>query len=49
MSVWPVLMFVHHMNVCLVLVEVRVSEPLELELQLVVSHHVGVGSRIWVL
>lgn len=48
MSVLPAFMFVHHVSVYLVPMEVRVSDPLELELQLVVSYHVGVGNRIWV-
>lgn len=48
MSVLPAFMFVHHVSICLMPMELRVSDPLELELQLIVSHHVIVGNRIWV-
>lgn len=33
--------------VCQMLVEVRRSNPLELELWVVVSHYVGAGNQIW--
>jgi hypothetical protein len=42
-------MYVHHIA-CLMLTKARRgSKPLDLELHVVVSHHVGTGNRTWVL
>ena len=44
-------MCVNHISDCAmcILLEKRVLDPLELELQMVVNHHVGAGNVTWVL
>lgn len=43
MSIWLACMYIHHVCVCCLKMAEEGSDPLEIELQVVKSHHVGAG------
>lgn len=46
--VLPTCMPVHHLSFCFVQEPEKGVKSLELQLQMVVSHHVGAGNQSWV-